>query len=975
MRIGAIISLATAALLCAGVFAQDAAPPALASEALTLLETHCYRCHGQDARKGGLSLNSTASIREGGNSGPAIETTAPAESLLLEMISYKDEEDGMPPKGKLDDAVLAVLTRWIMEGAPLPEVVEATAAGPAPLLHGLDYGDEALWAFRPLERPPVPETQDPEWGSNPIDAFVRARLGEAGLSPAPVAAKPELVKRLYYDLTGLPPTPEAVAAFVDDPAPDAYEKLVDALLASKHYGEKWGRHWLDLVHYADSNGYERDSNKPFIWRYRDYVIQSFNEDKPYDQFVREQLAGDELDAPSPASRTATGFYRLGLWDDEPADPLQARYDNLDDIADTASKVFLGLTMGCARCHDHKIDPITQQDYYRFLAFFEGVETMKRSKGNGVLRSVMTPAEEAVYSEEMRAHAAEETRLNDALRELLAAFRAGLLEKYPDFEEEHAVHVPDLFDLRYQFFRDTWDTLPDFDELRAEDAGEIAHGFVSTASATRVRAVGFRFEGMLRVPATGNYVFDIETRDGVRLTVGDEIAYDAPGLGMHAETVRVELPEGALPFRLDYFTQKGPPLLRVSWSGPGMKKRPLSVQAEATSKPLTKLFRQYSAEILGKEKAAEYKRIGVALAAHTRQEPVGKFAMLVTEAGPDAPPTHILLRGNPHTKGKAVVPGYPGIFRNEAPPTDSPYKNAQSSGRRRQLAEWITSAENPLTARVMVNRLWQYHFGRGIVRSSNNFGVLGRRPTHPELLDWLAAELLALEWRLKPMHKLMVMSRTYRMSSRGHAEGLAQDPANNLYWRFDLRRLTAEELRDALLQASGTLNTTMFGPGIFPKLPDEVLATSSKQKNLAASGMWGVSTPEEAARRSIYIQAKRSLREPLLADFDLADSDSSCPVRFSTTLPTQALGMLNSEFVNEQASLLAARVTSERGGGIDARVARAFEIATCRPAETADVERGLRFINEMRDLGSLSEAGAFERFCLLVLNLNEFMYID
>ncbi len=819
--------------------AEDAA--LFEEDILPIFEENCFKCHGGgDELEGGLVLTSRRGFLRGGNRGPVVDRKSLESSLLLEMISYKDEDHEMPPGAELLPWDAKALREWVLRGSPWPAGPEDEVEEFRPLLHGMKLGDPELWAFRPLERPPVPEADSSGWVRNPIDAFIYARLREAKLKPTSPATKTTLIRRLFYDITGLPPTAAEVEAFVEDDDPKAYEHLVDFLLDSPRYGERWARHWLDLVHYADSNGYERDTDKPYTWRYRDYVIDAFNKDKPYDRFILEQLAGDELDDANTESLIATGYYRLGLWDDEPADPLLARYDDLDDIVDTTAKVFLGLTLGCARCHDHKLDPIEQEDYYRFLSFFQGVQSMKRKPGNGIIRSIMSPFEERTHEKLVERKRKHESALRDESRERLLSFKAQVIQSHPNLVEKD----PDLF----------------------SDLTKVTNS-------------------------------------------------------------------------------------------------------------LKAYFDKYGEEVLGEEAVAEYRRIRADLKRSESQKVPGRWAACVGEDGPNPEDVHILIRGNPHLPGKTVTPAFPVVFREAEPPFKSPFQSEESSGRRRMLAEWIASPSNPLTARVMVNRVWQHHFGRGIVPSSNNFGPKGRSTTHPELLDWLASEFVRKKWSIKELHGVIVTSNTYRMSSKSHKKGMAKDPANNLFWRFNPRRLGAEEVRDSLLMASGTLNRKMYGPGVYPKMPAEALETSSKLKDIVASGIWGVSSPEEAARRSIYIHVKRSLLTPILMDFDLADTDASCPVRFSTSQPTQALGMLNSAFVHEQAELFANRVREEVGGDPNAQVRRVLEVVTSRPPAANEIARGLVFLEEMESEEGLSRDRALDRFCLMAFNLNEFVFLD
>ncbi len=962
----------------APVFAQDeisAEAAALFEEDIRpILEETCQKCHGKEADiRGGLRLMSRASLLKGGDRGPAVNLEDPSASLLLDMISWKDKEHQMPPTGKLQPWDIDAFTEWVKLGAPWPGSPDEAEGG---LLHGLTRESPELWAFRPVQNVQPPHVSDAAWTQNPIDAFIRAKLDAAGLKPAAPASKEQLIRRLYYDLTGLPPTPEQVRAFEENADPAAYEKLVDELLASPRYGEKWGRNWLDLVRYADSNGYERDSNKPFMWRYRDYVIDSFNSDRPYDEFVIQQLAGDELDHPNADSITATGFYRLGLWDDEPADPELARYDGLDDVVDTTSRVFLGLTMGCCRCHEHKLDPLPQSDYYRFLAFFQGIKPMERTDGNGILRSILPPDEQRAYDAKVEEKREEEWRITNEMQGLVEEFKAELAKKKPELIDGKDMSTSDLNGLTFRFYRDSWDTLPDFDMLKPEDKGPLPGNFITTAPATRPNSIGFVYEANLNVQNDGDYVFLVEALGGARLLVNGQEVFARRELGTHRGEGSVTLKAGNVPLRLEYFVKDGPPRLRLAWApGNANFRENLSRDGAGLEDNMRKLISQNGVEILGEKKAKRLDELTKAREDVRGRKIDGKWAAAVNENGRDPIPTNILIRGDAHSPGKEVTPGFPEIFQVADPAKPSPYASDETSGRRRQLAEWIVNPSNPMTARVMVNRLWQYHFGRGIVESSSNFGTIGDKPTHPELLDWLATEFVRSGWRIKAMHKLMVMSNTYRMSSTGNADALAKDPLNRLLWRFNMRRLTAEEVRDSLLAAGGTLNLAMHGPGIYPKLPEEVVLTSSMNKNLVESGTWGNSSPEEAARRSVYVHMKRSLLLPMLTDFDLAETDASCPVRFATTQPTQALGMLNSTFIHEQAALLAERLRRDAPAGLEAQVRRGFELVASRPARDDEVAGGLQFLDESQRLDGLSADVSLQRLCLLLLNLNEFVYLD
>jgi hypothetical protein len=703
-----------------------------------ILKARCLKCHGGTGKvRGGFRLDDRSAVLKGGDLGAAVSLDQPAESLLLQAIRYEELE--MPPSGKLPQGEVDVLTQWVKEGVPwtsesgsrpTPVPASVPATSPSPASAEAIAAARRVWPHQPVDRPRVPVVKDHRWVRNPIDAFLLARLEAEGLRPAPEADAVTLIRRLTYDLTGLPPTPEEVDAFLADRAAGAYERLVDRLLASPHYGEHWARHWLDLVRFGETNGYERDSAKPFAWRYRDYVIDAFNRDKPYDRFVREQLAGDELDPGSTEALVATGFYRLGIWDDEPADRPLARYDELDGIVSTTGQVLLGMTVNCARCHDHKADPIPQRDYYRLLAFFIDV-----------------------------------------------------------------------------------------------------------------------------TPQDGKNIRKVEDGTGSRIEV-------------------------------------------------------MSVSERGTSQ------------------------------------------------------AHVLLRGSPALAGPAVEPGVPEVL------DQSTGTVARGRGKRRALADWLTDPRNPRTARVLANRLWQYHFGRGIVPTPNDFGKLGEPASHPDLLDWLAAELVSGGWRIKPMQRLIVLSSAYRMASRASSAELAADPSNRWFWRFPLRRLTAEQVRDSILAVSGALRLKAGGPSISPPIPREVLAGQS----MPGHG-WKTSTPDEAARRSIYVHVKRSLLVPILAVHDAADTDSSCPVRYTTTVPTQALGLLNGEFTNTQAMDFADRLRHEAPGDLIAQVRRALRLTTSREPDKDEIRRDAEFVRKLMNESGLDERAALSQYGLMMLNANAFLYLD
>ncbi|MDA1017977.1 MAG: PSD1 and planctomycete cytochrome C domain-containing protein [Planctomycetota bacterium] len=826
-----------ALLLCCGAVAVQAedkpVDPATNAkfyreQVAPILTKSCFGCHGPKSEvKGGLFLGSRQDILKGGESGPAGNLKKSDASLFVDAINHRTLE--MPPKKKLPAEQIAVLTRWVELGVPIPPDAETKRPEVHEKKKVPEVNEETknFWAFRPVANPAAPQVKNAAWVTNGIDNFILAKLEAAGLNPVKAADKAKLIRRAYYDLTGLPPSIADVEAFVKDDSDQAFEKVIDRLLNSPQYGERWGRHWLDLVRYAESNSYERDDTKPHIWRYRDYVIKSLNEDKPYTQFIKEQLAGDEFEPKTPDSIVATGYYRLGIWDDEPVSQKQALYDDLDDILLTTSQVFLGLTMNCARCHDHKIDPIPQRDYYRFLAFFSGF----RRYG-------------------VRSH------------QTVEAASIGPIAVDGDVVKQA--------ELRKQLDRE----LNDINR--------------------KINNINGRIQALLS-PA--------EKED------------------FRAVAVRVDLAR--------------------KYIGKGLSKQ---------------LVADYENAVARKKVIEE-----------TRPAEVAN-ALIIKEIGPQARDTFVLIRGNANVEGEKVSPGFPSVLSPPEPIIKTP-KSGESSGRRMALANWISDASNPLTARVMVNRLWQYHFGRGIVRSSNNFGSIGDRPTHPQLLDWLATQFMQRGWKLKTMHKLIMLSSTYRLSSVAEPTQLAKDPANNLLWRFDMRRLSSEELRDSILAANGSLNLKLGGPSFYPVIPPEVLAGQSRPGN-----GWGNSSVEERARRAVYIFIKRSLLEPMSADFDFADVDSTCPVRFVTTQPTQALGLLNSEFVNRQAGVFAEYLKKSAGDDPAKQVELALLNITQRRPSQADIDRGVALIDSLKKDGVPSEI-AVKYFCLVSYNLNEFLYLD
>jgi hypothetical protein len=681
----------------------------------------------------------------------------------------------------------------------------------------LAAADRDHWAWHKPVRPAPPAAKDGAWPRNAIDRFVLARLEAAGLAPAPPACRETLIRRVSFDLIGLPPTPREISAFVNDPAPDAYERLIDRLLASPHYGERWGRHWLDVARFAESNGYEFDEVRPDAWRYRDYVVRAFNDDKPYDRFVLEQLAGDELFPDDPAALVATGFNLLGPDMTDASDQAQRRQNTLNDMTDTAGLAFLGLTLACARCHDHKFEPLPQSDYYRFQAFFTPA-TFRRDL------PIAGRQQREAHARAQREYAALIKPAQEALARLEEPYRRRL------YEAQLA---------------------------KLADEARVAHETPLERRTPRQKELAEKTARLLDVSPQA------------------VVAALSP-----ADKARHEELRG----QIKHFDDRKPPPLPVA----------MGLQDAAT-----------------------------------------------------APKTFVLERGELSQRGDEVQPGFPVILAPNDPP------RSETAGRRATLARWVASADNPLTARVLVNRLWQHHFGRGLVPTPNDFGLRGERPTHPELLDWLATEFVARGWSIKQIHRLILLSATYQQSTAVSAQARRIDPDNRLFSRMNRLRLEGEIIRDSLLAVSGRLNPAMGGPGVFPPVPAE------------AAQAWKASPdPHDHVRRSVYVFARRNLRFPFLEAFDLPDSSLSCPKRERSTTATQALALLNASDVAEAAKALAARVTAEATTD-DERVVLAYRLALGRRPSATEMRLAREFLRE----SPLSE------LCRALFNVNEFVYPD
>jgi hypothetical protein len=831
----------------------------------------CQGCHNDTLKFSGLTLDSAEGMRAGGLHGPVIAPGKPEASRLYRRVA-RLEKPLMPMQGDpLSNEEAELVKRWIEMGAPWPEEAAAQDREKAKqerlaVLKKLEdrrtitAADRQWWAFRMPVRLPAPAVKQAALVRNPIDSFILAALEAKGLRPAPPASPRTLIRRLYFDLTGLPPRPEEVDAFVKDASPDAYSRLVERLLASEHYGERWGRHWLDVARYADSDGYEYDALRPNSWRYRDYVIRAFNRDKPYDRFIREQLAGDELPDRDYDSLTGLGFCRNGpfIGDMVLMQNELTRSDELDDMVSATGAAFLGLTVGCARCHDHKFDPIPQKDYYRMVAVFAPS-----------VRKDLPLAPPAVVEHRESVVKAIDAKI-EPLREKVTA-----LEK-PTYQK--------LLEAKY---------------AKLPEPVQIA---LKTDPGKRTEAQKLQ---------------------------ADQVAYS------------IKVGEAEILPALDTDLRK---------------------QVDALNASIAELEKGKPAPL--------------------------PLAEGVTDPGPDAPPSYFLHRGSVLSKGSPMAPGGVSVLEGadgglsvNAPP------DGKTTGRRLALADWIASERNPVTARVMVNRIWQHHFGRGLVNTPNDFGHMGEKPSHPELLDWLATEFVRGGWSIKAMHRLILNSRVYRQAAAFDSpENAGIDPENRLLWRMPRQRLEGEIIRDSILAVSGSLIGKPGGAGVFPEVDPEVVKGSAYQR-------WPQTTDgPDLWRRSVYVTEMRTITAPILDLFDPPDKVNSCPRRSVTTIAPQALQLLNNKFVAGQSEIFARRVRDEAGGDPKARMTRAFWLALSRPPEPAEIDSSLTFLKRQEEYHQrhnrvLLDSGndpaevkppdeaALVDFCHALFNLNEFVYVN
>jgi len=900
--------------------------PSFEKQVAPLLEARCLKCHNPAKSRGDLDLSTRAALLKGGEAGAVVAPGQTADSPLFDKV-----RDGkMPPGQALSETEVELLRRWIDAGAPWSEgMALKPPAGAEKGRAGSDW-----WSLQPIKRPGVPAVHNRDWVRTPIDAFVLAALEAKGLSPAPEADRRTLIRRVTFDLTGLPPTPEEIDAFLKDGAPDAYEKLVDRLLARPEYGERWGRHWLDVVRFAESHGYEENTLRPNAWPYRDYVIRAFNDDIPYPRFVREQLAGDAVPGGDFLTRAATGYLVGGPHDlvgnGVPAEQLQQRMNDLADMVSLAGTTFLGLTVGCARCHDHKFDPITQRDFYGMQAVFAGVEHAERPIPSG--------------DAERRRHEAEAlhadlTRLDERIDDLepLAA-ESGAESKRPPVTPRRNVERFRPLEARFIRFTvaaTTDGTQPCIDELEVYGPGAPAQNLALASRGARASASSvypnnpFHMIEHLIDGKVGNNRSWISREPGkgwARVELPTAVTIDRVVWGRDREQKYAD--RLASDYRIEVSTD-GEKWTAVAGS---WDRLPFGQPPPAPPEDVRKLLdlrRQTEERLAALEK------------------PFKAYAGAFRT--PD--PTFVLKRGDPQQKGEPVGPSGVGAV---APPF-AVKPDAAESERRLALADWIGDPENPLPARVMVNRVWHWHFGQGIVRTPSDFGYNGDRPSHPELLDWLASEFRAGGWRLKPLHRLIVLSNAYRQSTRFNEKAAAVDAADRLLWRRAPRRLEAEAIRDAVLQTSGALNATRGGPGYNLWEYSGYVTVFKPKKALG---------PDEF-RRMVYQFKPRLQQDPTFGVFDCPDATQTAPRRAASTTPLQALNLLNDPFMLDQGERFAARLHEEAGDAVAGQVRRAFRLAFGR--DPSDEEE--------KAAEKLVRAHGLATFCRALFNANEFVFVD
>ncbi|MBI1764563.1 MAG: PSD1 domain-containing protein [Acidobacteria bacterium] len=904
-----------------------------------VLIANCAKCHNAKAQVAKLDLTSAEGFAKGGESGPLINQEQFAESRLLKVIGY-NEALKMPPSGRLKDAEINAIATWVKMGAPWP-AAGAVAAAPgetkaAPKsTREFTEEEKAYWAFQPLAKTTLPTVKDTAWVKAPLDAFVLAKLEAKSVKPAPPADKLTLLRRATYDLTGLPPTEKEMSDFLADNAPDAFAKVVERLLASPRYGEKWGRHWLDVARYADSTGNDEDHRYPHAWKYRDYVIKAFNDDMPYDQFTREQIAGDLLPAPDGGEVNrrgiiATGFLALGAKAIAQQDKMKMLYDVWDEQVDVTSKAFLGMTLACARCHNHKFDPILTKDYYAMIGMFASTRSFTNpdSHVSVVLEKPLVPkAEWQQYQAAKKAHGEKEKRLrlaldeiNDAVKDALvkangarlADYMLAARQVYQDGEKVEAVVLRTKLNLAL---------LQKWVSFLKPDPAKV-RGYLNEWNAASLDKQAEVAEGYQT-----RFLKQLEEWNATLAAWRPK--YQAALADNKTLPDKPKFEDGDDRFFNDVYIDAGP-------FGVSDKDKKVFNAEQWTA--LEKLHKEQ----------AELKKLA---------PPEPELACAVEEDTPVTQP--VLIRGDYNNKGEEAPRAFPAILaRYDTKPQFA------GSGRL-QFADWLTSADNPVPKRVLVNRLWQWHFGEGIVRTPDNLGKMGERPTHPELLDYLAEQFVKHGYSIKAMHRLLMLSSTYQMASENPA-ALETDPDNRLLSRFNRRRLSVEEMRDGLLAIDGTLDLTMGGS----------LQSGRGTDGETSQGRLSIN-PDKQKRRTVYLPLRRANLPTLLNLFDFGDATTMNGKRQLTNVATQALFWLNSEFLTERSTDLAKALLADAAEDDAARLAAVYRRILNRPASQDELAAGLKYITgyQQKFAGARAAQKAWQSYCRVLMASNDFLYLD
>ena len=1093
------------ALIISATPAQAAAPPTSAGlrffemRVRPLLAERCWDCHSGDEVESELRLDSLKGMSRGGTRGPAIVIGKPAESLIVHALRHSEHLQ-MPPKEKLPPRDIADITKWIQMGAPWPDAKATNAASIDAATHPDQFGQEFtadeknFWAFRPPVAPPLPQVDRPDWVTSPIDTFILARLAAHNLEPAPAADKISLIRRATFDLIGLPPTPVEVDAFLADHSPDAFAEVVERLLNSPRYGERWGRHWLDVARYADSNGLDENLAYANAFRYRDYVVNAFNSNKPYDRFVQEQLAGDLLpgvhqdsdrhhDAAALEALVATGFLSLGAKMLAEDDPVKMQMDIIDEQIDTIGRTFIGLTLGCARCHDHKFDPIPTADYYSLAGIFKSTRTMENFKvvARWQERPLAQPAALRKQQEHQRRVATNQADID----RLTEQAQQTVLDEAKQHVGDYMLAAAALQRQRELLTEATvFGNKSDANStagLMVLEAEDYDRGNVLKDHSNYGRGIGVLVnqgelpnfvEYDLDLPTSGWYQLEsryaAESARPCKLSInGQRVKSDAAGRATggwfpasqqwHVEGF-YECRQGPNVLRLEH-PQHFPHIDKLllvpatvdlpSWErlSPEYKLIPAFVEQwsrylELADKEAAPLFATWHAYLLGSEidslqgaaadvrdalcatstpdsiiQLAERYQDRFARAARGTEDAEdtfhdelrrvlddanGPFAhppeleinyppavasrltelreekKALEESAPKLPEAMVVsdeaqpqnvrihIRGSHLTRGAEVPRRFPRIVAGD----DQPFIGDDRSGRL-ELALWLTNPRHPLTARVMVNRIWQWHFGTGLVRTPDNFGRLGERPTHPQLLDWLATQFVESGWSIKAMHRLIMLSATYQMSSAGSSRAAEIDPENRWYARINKQRLDAEAIRDAILAVSGQLDGRMRGTQL--QTPNRNYVTSTANVNPVVY---------QSPRRSIYLPIVRSALYDVFQAFDFPDPSVPNGQRQITTVAPQALFMMNSQFVADQAEAFAQSLLSDVAADNMTRVETAYRLAYSRLPTPEEAATALAYLEDYAEaLGAREttkekrQQRAWQSLCRAIISANEFVYLE